>query len=54
MSLPLEGSWGWGDPGAGGVVGLRKKRRRKGERGLINQCEIGASVACSHSTTLSL
>lgn len=44
-----------GMPGLGGAVGLRKKRRRrKGERGLINQCEIGASVACSHSTTHSL
>lgn len=49
MSLLLEGG-GWG------VRGVRKKRRRrrKGERGLINQCEIGASVACSHSTTLGL
>lgn len=42
-----------GMPGLG--RGLRKKRRRKGgERRLINQCEIGASVACSYSTTLGL
>lgn len=48
MSLLLEG-------GRWGVRGVRKKRRRwKGEGGLINQCEIGASVACSHSTTLGL
>lgn len=39
---------------AGGMPGLWGSEEERGRRGLINQCEIGASVACSHSTTLGL